>query len=118
METLRTVATVLSTALLFSNAVEATFPLTGVKAGVNIATGQRPSRTEIRDFQHSGPAWDLYIQSLQQLEDTDQSDPLSYFAFAGKFSHFKRMSGGMVTEAFCGYLLLLRASVEDKREFG
>jgi hypothetical protein len=31
-------------------------------------------------------AWDLYILSLRQLQQTNQNDSLSYFQIAGKFS--------------------------------
>jgi hypothetical protein len=59
------------------------YAITGVSAGVNNVTGERPFRQEINVFAVSGAAWDLYILSLRQLQQTDQSDPLSYFQIAG-----------------------------------
>ncbi|MCJ1436170.1 hypothetical protein MMC27_005548 [Xylographa pallens] len=61
----------------------ATFAINGVHAGVNALTGQRPFRQEFSTFQNAGPAFDLYIQALQQLAQTNQSAMLSYYAVAG-----------------------------------
>ncbi|MCJ1417075.1 hypothetical protein MMC32_003414 [Xylographa parallela] len=61
----------------------ATFAINGVHAGVNVLTGQRPFRQEFSIFQNAGPAFDLYIQALQQLAQTNQSAMLSYYAVAG-----------------------------------
>lgn len=44
---------------------------------------QRPFRQEITAFSQSGPAWDLYLLALQQLQNTPASDPLSYYSIAG-----------------------------------
>ena len=66
----------------------ATFVITGVHAGVNAVTGQRPFRQEFSTFQNTGPAFDLYIQALQQLAQTNQSAMLSYYAVAGKLRVF------------------------------
>jgi hypothetical protein len=59
------------------------YAITGVSAGVNNVTGERPFRQEINVFAASGAAWDLYILSLRQLQQANQSDPLSYFQIAG-----------------------------------
>ena len=62
-----------------SNAVA----VTGPQGGVNTATGERPFRQEFSTFKNSGPAFDLYILSLQQLQKQNQSAPLSYYQVAG-----------------------------------
>ncbi|MCJ1391703.1 hypothetical protein MMC18_004568 [Xylographa bjoerkii] len=61
----------------------ATFAIKGIHAGVNAVTGQRPFRQEFSTFQNAGPAFDLYIQALQQLTQTNQTTMLSYYAVAG-----------------------------------
>ncbi|MCJ1287371.1 hypothetical protein MMC26_006720 [Xylographa opegraphella] len=61
----------------------AAFAINGVHAGVNTLTGQRPFRQEFSTFQNAGPAFDLYIQALQQLAQTNQSAMLSYYGVAG-----------------------------------
>lgn len=60
------------------------FAITGISAGVNTATGERPFRQEINAFAGSGAAWDLFILSLRQLQHTNQNDSLSYFQISGK----------------------------------
>lgn len=60
-----------------------TYPITGVSAGVDPNTGARPFRYNINDFQHAGPAWDLYIQAMQSFIADDVDDLLSYFQIAG-----------------------------------
>lgn len=59
------------------------FAITGVAAGVNIATGERPFRRDINEFYMSGPAWDLYILALRRFQGARQDDPSSYFQIAG-----------------------------------
>ena len=59
------------------------FAITGLQGGVNAATGERPIRQEISTFQQAGAAFDLYILSLRQFMQRDQSDPLSYYQIAG-----------------------------------
>jgi len=59
------------------------YAITGVEGGVDQVTGQRPSRQEFSIFTHSGPAFDLYILSLQQLQQQSQSELLSYYQVAG-----------------------------------
>ena len=59
------------------------FAVTGIKDGVNPATGERPVRLEISTFQHEGPAFDIYILAMQQFMQQDQSDPLSYYQISG-----------------------------------
>lgn len=55
----------------------------GTQGGVDEASGFRPFRLEISSFQSAGPAWDLYILSLQEFMQANQSDPLSYYRIAG-----------------------------------
>ena len=57
--------------------------ITGPQGGVNNVTGQRPFRQEISTFKDSGPAFDLYILSLQQFQQQNQSALLSYYQVAG-----------------------------------
>ena len=57
--------------------------ITGSQGGVNDVTGQRPSRQDITIFKDSGPAFDLYILSLQKLQQQNQSTLLSYYQVAG-----------------------------------
>ena len=58
--------------------------ITGISAGVNSATGARPFRREINEFSGSGAAWDLFILSLAQFQQSDRSSLLSYFQIAGE----------------------------------
>jgi hypothetical protein len=62
------------------------YAVTGISAGVNSITGERPFRQEINVFAASGAAWDLYILSLRRLQQTNQNDSLSYFQIAGNSS--------------------------------
>ncbi|PHH74988.1 hypothetical protein CDD80_2711 [Ophiocordyceps camponoti-rufipedis] len=56
-------------------------PVTGVQGDFRQAV---PLRLEINDFQaRGGPAWDLYILSLQAMYDVNPSDPESFFQIAG-----------------------------------
>ena len=57
--------------------------ITGSPAGVNTLTGERPVRQNINDLQSSGPAFDLYILALQQMEQQSQNSELSYYQVAG-----------------------------------
>ena len=57
--------------------------ITGPQGGVNNVTGQRPFRQDISTFKDSGPAFDLYILSLQQFQQQNQSALLSYYQVAG-----------------------------------
>ena len=59
------------------------YSITGVCGGVNTATGQRPFRQEFSTFKDSGPVFDLYILSLQQFQQRNQSALLSYYQVAG-----------------------------------
>ncbi len=65
------------------NSAEA-FAITGISAGVDPVTGERPFRHDINDLYMSGPAWDLFILSLREFQQVDQDDPLSYYQVAGK----------------------------------
>lgn len=58
--------------------------ITGSTGGVNTATGQRPFRQEFSSFSASGPAFDLFIQSLKQFQAQDQSALLSFYQVSGK----------------------------------
>ncbi|KAK8084996.1 tyrosinase 2 [Apiospora hydei] len=59
-------------------------PVIGLATGVNLLTGERPARKNINDLQAAGgPAWDLYILGLSEMQNASESDPLSYFQIAG-----------------------------------
>ena len=62
------------------------FAITGVSAGVNSTTGERPFRQEINAFTGSGPPWDLFILSLLEMQQTPQNNSLSYFQISGKIT--------------------------------
>jgi tyrosinase len=62
------------------------YVVTGVTAGVNAGTGERPRRQNLKDFQGSGPAFDLYIQAVDQFQKDDQADFLSYYEVSGMLS--------------------------------
>ena len=75
---------VLLVLLLFNHATASFFAITGISAGVDLSTGARPFRQEFSTFQTSGPAFDLYIQALQNLTSKAQTGKLSYFQVAGR----------------------------------
>ena len=58
------------------------FQITGATGNVS-QDGERPLRYEIHQFANSGPAFDLFILALKELQIVNQSDPLSYFQIAG-----------------------------------
>ena len=60
------------------------FSITGVQAGVDLSTGQRPLRQNVLTFQDSGAPFDLYIQSLQYFLQLNQSLLTSYYQVAGE----------------------------------
>jgi tyrosinase len=70
--------------LIASITVAQTFSTSGVRNGVDPTSGARPFRQDIEIFQHTGPAWDLYIQALQTYMKMDSSELLSYFQVAGE----------------------------------
>lgn len=58
--------------------------VTGPLTGVNMQTGAAPARMEINKMHaQGGPAWDLYVQALAELQAVDESDELSYFQIMG-----------------------------------
>ena len=58
--------------------------INGATGSVDPSTGQRPFRQEFSTLATSGPAFDLYILSLQQFQQDDQSELLSYFQVSGE----------------------------------
>ena len=56
----------------------------GVIGGIDASTGQRPSRQEFTTFASSGPAFDLYLLSLQKFQQQNQSGLLSYYQVSGE----------------------------------
>jgi len=73
-------------AFLVAGSTNAVFVLTGVHAGVNNETGQRPFRQDIQNFKNSGPAWDLFLLSLQRFQLSKQNDTTSWYQISGKDS--------------------------------
>lgn len=59
------------------------YRITGCTSGINAQTGERPFRRDLRSFQTSGPAWDLYIQALQMFQGANQADLLSWYSVSG-----------------------------------
>jgi tyrosinase len=66
----------------------ATYAITGAHGGVNAQTGARPFRQNLKDFQGSGPAFDLYIQALSQFQKNDQGNLLSWYEVAGEWHDY------------------------------
>ena len=73
--------------LLIAKITLAAIAITGPTGGVNTTTGQRPFRQEFVSFSKTGPAFDLYIQALQQFEAATQTGQTSYYQIAGKHLH-------------------------------
>ena len=71
---------------LYLASFASSYAITGVPGGVNTITGQRPFRQEFSTFKHSGPPFDLYILSLQHLQQHNQSALLSFYQVAGTYS--------------------------------
>jgi hypothetical protein len=68
------------------------YTVMGVPAGVDTDTGERPIRQDLKDFQVSGAAFDLYVQALDQFQKDDQSDFLSYYEVAGNYYPLESIS--------------------------
>jgi hypothetical protein len=62
----------------------AAYAITGVHGGVNAQTGARPFRQDLKSFQASGPAFELYIQALLQFQSDNQADLLSWYEVGGE----------------------------------
>ncbi|KAK5652239.1 hypothetical protein OQA88_10736 [Cercophora sp. LCS_1] len=83
--------------------------VTGIKAGVNEQTGERPARLNINDLhREAGPAWDLFIQALQAVYDTPEDDLLSWFQIAGihglpfkPWNNVGQVEGGVDKAGYC-----------------
>ena len=90
--------------------------ITGPQGGVSIISGQRPFRQEISTFKNSGPAFDLYILSLQQFQRQNQSALLSYYQVAGNVlrlvSHL-RLVTKVIFKAFMDALTLHGMEFKD-----
>ncbi|KAK0751393.1 hypothetical protein B0T18DRAFT_387526 [Schizothecium vesticola] len=78
--------------------------VTGITAGVNQQTGERPSRLDINELSSKGgPAWDLFVQALAAVENAPESDlippvtatpTLQVNGPGGPFNESKRAAGG------------------------
>ena len=64
------------------------FAITGISAGVNTTTGERPFRHDINELYISGPPWDLFVLALSEFQQVNQDDPLSYYQVAGEKTTF------------------------------
>lgn len=78
----------LSLLLVCCTSLISAYAITGAKGGIQ-ASGERPSRLNINTLATLGPAFDLYILSLQRLQQQDQSTQLSYYQIAGLRMHVK-----------------------------
>ncbi|KAK1970542.1 Di-copper centre-containing protein [Colletotrichum sublineola] len=59
-------------------------PVVGVRSGINTRTGEVPIRRNINSiYNERGPHWDLYVGALTAMQDTNETDPISYFQLAG-----------------------------------
>ncbi|KAK3311781.1 hypothetical protein B0H66DRAFT_609094 [Apodospora peruviana] len=106
--------------------------LTGIKAGVNQQTGERPARLEINDFHaKGGPAWDLFIQALTAIEAAPENDLLSWYQIAGihglpfkPYNGVENVPGGQVQGGIFitfitwhrPYIALLEQTVQSQAE--
>lgn len=61
-----------------------TIAIRGALGGVNLSTGERPARLDFSVFKDSGPAFDLFIQSLRLFQQQNQSSVISYYRVCGK----------------------------------
>ena len=87
----------------------ATIAITGVTGGVVAATGQRPFRQEFVTFSKTGPAFDLYIQALQQFEAATQTGQTSYYQIAGEsFACLNRRSELFSKHEFANFVRSFR----------
>ena len=74
--------------VLLATSTEAVLPITRNTGGYNATTGARPDRLEINGFaSKGGPAWDLYIQCLANVQARPQTQIDSYYQIAGRNSH-------------------------------
>ncbi|KAK7991803.1 hypothetical protein PG988_000597 [Apiospora saccharicola] len=84
-------------------------PVTGLTTGINEVTGERPARININDLQTAGgPAWDLFILGLSELQNKSESDPLSYFQISGihgrpfiSWNGVENVTGSEPMKGFC-----------------
>lgn len=58
------------------------FTIRGLSGGIESGSRIRPFRREISEFSKSGPAWDLFVLSLQKLQGVAPNDSLSFFQIA------------------------------------
>ena len=69
----------------FSLRLVHSFAVDGVATILNHTTGGPPVRLELSTLSQSGPAFDLFILALQQIQQANQSHELSYYQIAGTF---------------------------------
>ncbi|KAK0749656.1 hypothetical protein B0T18DRAFT_323937 [Schizothecium vesticola] len=83
--------------------------VTGITAGVNQQTGERPSRLDINELSSKGgPAWDLFLQALAAVEDAPEADLVSWYQIAGihglpfkSYNGVGQVSGGNDQAGYC-----------------
>ncbi|KAK3367218.1 hypothetical protein B0T24DRAFT_669551 [Lasiosphaeria ovina] len=83
--------------------------LTGVTAGVDPVTGERPSRLDINALHaQGGPAWDLFVQALSVMQTASESDWVSYYQIAGihgiplkAYNGVEQVPGGSDYSGYC-----------------
>ncbi|KJZ70883.1 hypothetical protein HIM_09748 [Hirsutella minnesotensis 3608] len=76
--------------------------------GVVAQNGSAPIRRNINELaSEAGPQWDLYIQSLWEMQGVDESDPLSFFQIAGihgwPFVEYNGTGPGRQNNGWMGY---------------
>ncbi|KAH8666673.1 hypothetical protein BX600DRAFT_436061 [Xylariales sp. PMI_506] len=83
-------------ALLTSFVHSQVIPVMGLTTGISSATGERPARQNINVLQATaGPAWDLYILALSDMQTVSEGDELSYFQIADSRYEFPLISSGI-----------------------
>ncbi|MCJ1262196.1 hypothetical protein MMC22_002066 [Lobaria immixta] len=80
-----------------------TIAIKGPQGGVDVLTGERPLRQEFSVFKDSGPAFDLYIQSLRHFMQQNQSSLLSYYSVSGIHGYPHRAWNGVDGGYDAGY---------------
>ncbi|KAK8100519.1 photo-regulated tyrosinase [Apiospora kogelbergensis] len=69
---------------LLATHVDAAYPIVPNTGGVNQNTGERPDRLEINGFaSKGGPAWDLFVLCLKDIQSRPQTTIDSWYQIAG-----------------------------------
>ncbi|KYK58356.1 hypothetical protein DCS_05369 [Drechmeria coniospora] len=77
--------------------------------GVSVPRGWTPQlREDINDLQRAGgPKWDLYVQALSAMQESNAVDPLSYFQISGihgmPYTQWNNTGAGIQGNSWMGY---------------